>query len=192
MTGETDRYYVERCLDGHREDFRHFVLRYQKPLLAGLRCRQARRDEAEDVAQEAFVRAFSGLAKLRKPDSFFSWLLGIAYRVLLERTDHDQRERAALAQMAAEAPAAQAREEAWSGDAALEAAVASLAAPFREVVLLRYYGGCSCSEVAERLGVPIGTVTKRLSRAYEEMRHTLAVRDQEQEHPCPASSTGKT
>ena len=191
MTGETDRYYVERCLDGHREDFRHLVLRYQKPLLAGIRCRQARRDEAEDAAQEAFVRAFTGLATLKKPDSFFSWLLGIAYRVLLERADRERRERVALAQVAAEAPAA-ARAEPWSGDAALEAALAALPEPFREVVLLRYYGGCSCSEVAERLGLPIGTVTKRLSRAYEEMRHTLAVRDQEQEHPCPARSTGKT
>ena len=192
MTGETDRYYVERCLDGHRDDFRHLVLRYQKPLLAGIRCRQARRDEAEDAAQEAFVRAFAGLATLRKPDSFFSWLLGIAYRVLLERADRERRERAALAQMAAEAPGVQAGTESWSGDAALEAALAALPDPFREVVLLRYYGGCSCSEVAERLGIPIGTVTKRLSRAYEEMRQTLAVPDQKQEHPCPASSTGTT
>jgi RNA polymerase sigma-70 factor (ECF subfamily) len=190
MTGETDRYYVERCLDGHREDFRHLVLRYEKPLMAGIRCRQARRDEAEDAAQEAFVRAFTGLATLKKPDSFFSWLLGIAYRVLLERADRERRERVALAQVAAEAPGALARAEPWSGDAALEAALAALPEPFREVVLLRYYGGCSCSEVAARLGLPIGTVTKRLSRAYEEMRHTLAVR--EQEHLCPARSTGKT
>ena len=192
MTGETDRYYVERCLDGHREDFRHLVLRYQKPLLAGIRCRQVRADEAEDAAQEAFVRAFAGLATLKKPDSFFSWLLGIAYRILLERADRERRERVALARAAAEAPGAQARAEPWSGDAALEAALAALPEPLHEVVLLRYYGGCSCSEVAERLGIPIGTVTKRLSRAYDEMRHTLAVREQEQEHPCPARTTGRT
>ena len=74
----------------------------------------------------------------------------------------------ALAQVAAEAPGA-ARAEPWSGDAALEAALAALPEPFREVVLLRYYGSCSCSEVAARLGLPIGTVTKRLSRAYEEI-----------------------
>jgi len=71
MTGETDRYYIERCLDGHRDDFRHLVRRHQKPLLAGIRCRQVRSDVAEDTAQEAFVRAFANLAKLKKPDSFF-------------------------------------------------------------------------------------------------------------------------
>ncbi len=192
MTGETDRYFVERCLDGHREDFRHLVQRYQKPLMAGIRCRQVRPDVAEDAVQEAFVRAFAGLATLKKPDSFFSWLLGIAYRVLLERADRDRRERAGLARMASEAAAAEATAGPWSGDAALEAALAALAEPLREVVLLRYYGDCSCSEAAARLGIPLGTVTKRLSRAYEEMRRTLAVRESEREHPCPATSTAKT
>lgn len=192
MMGETDRQYVERCLDGHPEDFRHLVRRYQKPLLAGIRCRQVRPDVVEDVAQEAFVRAFAGLATLKKPDAFFSWLLGIAYRVLLELADRERRERAGLARLTAEAAAAGGTAEPWSGDAALEAALAALTDPFREVILLRYYGDCSCSEVAARLGIPLGTVTKRLSRAYEEMRHTLAIRESEQEHPCPATSIAKT
>jgi len=183
MNGESDRYYVERCLDGHRDDFRHLVLRYQRPLLAGIRCRRVPLDAAEDAAQEAFVRAFTGLATLKKPDSFFSWLLGIAYRVLLERASRERRERDGLTRMAAEAPSADAGNAPWSGDAALEAALAALPDPHREVVLLRYYGGCSCSEVADRLGIPIGTVTKRLSRAYEEMRHSLAARDPREERP---------
>jgi RNA polymerase sigma-70 factor (ECF subfamily) len=173
MSGQSDRYYVERCLDGHPDDFRHLVLRYQKPLLAGIRCRQARSDAAEDAAQEAFVRAFVGLAALRKPDSFFSWLLGIAYRVLLEREHDQRRERAGLARMAVETRSAAAAAAPWSGDAALEAALGALPDQYREVILLRFYGGCSCREVADRLSIPLGTVTKRLSRAYDELRHSL-------------------
>jgi len=192
MTGESDRYYVERCLDGHRDDFRHLVRRYEKPLLAGIRCRQVRPEAAEDAAQEALLRAFSGLASLKKPESFFSWLLGIAYHVLQERADRERRERAGLARMAAETRTADAAAEPWSGDAALEAALAALPDGYRQVVLLRYYGDCSCAEVAERLGIPIGTVTKRLSRAYEDMRRSLAARDPEQEHPCPATSPETT
>ena len=42
-----------------------------------------------------------------------------------------------------------------------------------QVVLLRYYGGCSCSQVAEKLGMPLGTVTKNLSRAYAMLRKSL-------------------
>jgi RNA polymerase sigma-70 factor (ECF subfamily) len=192
MTGETDRYYIERCLDGHRDEFRHLVLRYQKPLLAGIRCRRAQLDVAEDTAQEAFLRAFANLVALRKPDSFFSWLLGIAYRVLLERADRERRERAGLTRMATEAHAADNGAGPWSGDAALEAALDALTEPCREVVLLRFYGDCSCSEVAERLGIPLGTVTKRLSRAYGELRHSLTVRHPQQEAPCPAMRTEKT
>jgi RNA polymerase sigma-70 factor, ECF subfamily len=182
MTGETDRYYVERCLDGHRDDFRHLVARYQMPLLAGIRCRQVRPGLAEDAAQEAFVRAFARLATLKKPDSFFSWLLGIAYRVLLEHADRERRERIGLARMAAEERAGGAATEPWSGDAALEAALAALSEPYREVILLRFYGDCSCHEVAEQLGIPLGTVTKRLSRAYEELRQSLTAREPRQEH----------
>jgi RNA polymerase sigma-70 factor (ECF subfamily) len=192
MTGQTDRDYVERCLDGHRDDFRHLVRRYEKPLLAGIRCRHVRPDAAEAAAQEALLRAFANLASLRKPDSFFSWLLGIAYHVLQERADRERRERAGLARMAAEPRTADAAAEPWSGDAALEAALAALPDQYREVVLLRYYGDCSCAEVAERLGIPIGTVTKRLSRAYEAMRRSLAARDPEQEHPCLATSPETT
>jgi RNA polymerase sigma-70 factor, ECF subfamily len=189
MTGETDRCHIERCLDGHPEDFRHLVLRYQKPLLAGIRFRQARLDVAEDVAQEAFVRAFANLAALRKPDSFFAWLLGIAYRVLQERADRERRERTGLARVAADARAAGTAAEPWSGDAALEFALAELPDPYRDVILLRFYGDCSCSEVAARLGIPLGTVTKRLSRAYEELRKSLAAREPPQEGPCPAMRT---
>jgi len=55
-----------------------------------------RPDAAEDAAQEALLRAFANLAALRKLDSFSSWVLGMAYRVLKERADNEQRERAGL------------------------------------------------------------------------------------------------
>ncbi|MHC4708615.1 MAG: RNA polymerase sigma factor [Planctomycetota bacterium] len=42
-----------------------------------------------------------------------------------------------------------------------------------QVVLLRYYGNCSCSQVAQQLGMPLGTVTKTLSRAYAMLRESL-------------------
>ena len=60
-----------------------------------------------------------------------------------------------------------------SQDYALEAAVAGLPEAYRTVVLLRYYGGLSCSGIAEQLGMPLGTVTKTLSRAYTLLRETL-------------------
>ena len=81
----TDKEYVERCRDGHPEDFGLLVDRYQKPLFSYLASRVGDGGQAEEAAQESFVRAFLSLKKLRKPESFYSWLLGIAGRVAKEQ-----------------------------------------------------------------------------------------------------------
>jgi RNA polymerase sigma-70 factor (ECF subfamily) len=166
--GTSDEYYIERCLDGHPDDFRYLVRRYQAVLLAHLSGQLGNRDEAEEAAQESLVRAYFGLEKLKERDSFFSWLLGIANRVAKEQ-QRSERRRHQMAEMLSEkVPGPE-----LSQDYGLERAVAALPDSYREVVLLRYYGGCSCSEVAEQLGKPLGTVTKMLSRAYAALRESL-------------------
>ncbi len=80
----SDEQCVRSCLDGHPEAFRHLVERYQTPLLRHLRLRLGNVGEATEAAQEAFVRAYFALGDLRKPEAFFSWLLGIADRVAKE------------------------------------------------------------------------------------------------------------
>ena len=165
---ETDKYYIERCLDGHPDDFRYLVRRYQAVLLAHLAGQLGNRDSAEEAAQETLVRAYFGLEKLRKRESFFPWLLGIASRVAKEQQRGEQRRR-----QIGDVLSEQASEPERSQDYALERAIAALPESHRQVVLLRYYGGCSCSQVAEQLGMPLGTVTKTLSRAYAMLRESL-------------------
>jgi len=173
---ETDQYYVERCLDGHPDDFRYLVRRYQTALLASLAGKLGSRDKAEEAAQETFVRAYFNVSKLKKPDSFFCWLLGIADRVAKEhqRRDLIRRQREIVRAIADETPAPE-----LSQDYALESAIAELSEPFRQIVLLRYYGQSSCKEIAEQLDVPLGTVTKTLSRAYTMLRESLQQPDSE-------------
>jgi RNA polymerase sigma-70 factor (ECF subfamily) len=55
----------------------------------------------------------------------------------------------------------------------LEKAIADLSDSYREIVLLRFYADQSCSQIAEQLNMPIGTITKRLSRAYAKLRQLL-------------------
>jgi RNA polymerase sigma-70 factor, ECF subfamily len=165
----TDKEYVQRCCDGHPEDFRILVYRYQEPLFSFLTSRLGDRSRAEDAAQESFVRAFQKLKKLRKPESFFSWLLGIAGRVAQEqfrsmkRSRHDREITETLLPQFAED----------NVEYPLEEAIASLPETYRQVILLRYYEGLSCKDVAERLDMPLGTVTKTLSRAYDLLRQEL-------------------
>ena len=170
MMEVTDKHYIERCLNGHPDDFRHLVRRYQAPLLAHLAGQLGNRDKAEEAAQESLVRAYFNLNKLKKPKSYFSWLLGIANRVAKEQHRREQRQRQ---QEIARALSQQAPGPELSADLTLERAITELPDSYKQVILLRYYGGCSCSQVAEKLDMPLGTVTKTLSRAYTALRKSL-------------------
>jgi len=170
---ETDSQFIERCLDGHPDDFRHLVGRYQRPVLAHLSGRLRPQAQVEEAAQEAFVRAYFNLRKLRAPDSFFSWLLGIANHVAHEMIRQERAERRRSEERRADQHVAPAPPASRSPEDALEQAVAGLAPPLREVILLRFYADCSCRQIAQRLALPVGTVTKRLSRAYAEIRKRL-------------------
>ena len=169
----TDKECVERCRDGHPEDFSWLVDRYQRPLFSWLASRIKDSRQAKEAAQESFVRAFTSLRKLRKPESFYSWLLGIANRVAKEQyrsLEHSRREREAAETIAADCVGP-------DKDYPLEEAIAVLPESHRQMILLRYYEGLSCQETATRLGVPLGTVTKTLSRAYALLRQELAARE---------------
>jgi RNA polymerase sigma-70 factor (ECF subfamily) len=169
----TDGQCVQRSRDESPEDFRLLVQRYQRPLFAYISGRLGNQLEAEEIAQESFVRAFLSLKKLRQPDSFYAWLLGIAGRVLkeyfraLKRRDREQ----------AAAESLMTDEQGATEEYPVEAAIAALPETYRRVILLRYYEGLSCQEVATRLEIPLGTVTKTLSRAYSMLRQGLRARE---------------
>jgi len=165
----TDKQHVEQCRNGHPDDYRFLVDRYQGPVFAYLASRLGDRALAEDAAQESFVRAFFALPKLKKPESFYAFLLGIAGRVAHEMCRAASRDarRNETAELVTADPADD-REE-----YRLEEAIAALPESHRQVILLRFYEQLSCQEVADRLGLPVGTVTKTLSRAYAQLRQTL-------------------
>lgn len=167
---ETDRYYIGRCLDGHPDDYRHLVRRYQAVLLAHLTGKLASKDRAEEAAQETLVRVYFNLDKLRKPESFFSWLLAIADRVAKEhqRKDQIRRQREAIRSFSQDVP-----DPELSQDYALESAIGVLPDDYKKVILLRYYGNHSCNQIAQQLDIPLGTITKTLSRAYAMLRQSL-------------------
>ncbi len=167
---DSDKYYVERCLDGHPDDFRFLVRRYQKALLAYLAGRLYSLEMAEEAAQESLVRAYFKMEKLKNPEAFFSWLLGIGERVAKEMTRRRQIEQK---REFIEAYATQTARAELSPDYGLEAAISALPDTYRDIVLLRYYGGQSCTDIAEQSGMPLGTVTKQLSRAYAMLRENL-------------------
>jgi RNA polymerase sigma-70 factor (ECF subfamily) len=165
----SDQEYIARCLDSHPEAFRHLVTRYQGPLLSFLTGKLGNTERAEEATQETFVRAYFSLGKLRKCESFFSWLLGIGSRVVKEEQREEIKRRSIPQDISQDSPPSE-----LSLDCNLEKAIAELDAPYRHIILLRYYGGRRCEEVAQQLNMPLGTVTKYLSRAYVMLRDSLA------------------
>jgi RNA polymerase sigma-70 factor (ECF subfamily) len=165
---ENDGFYVQRCLDGHPDEYRHLVRRYQGPLMAHLTGLLGNRDIAEEAAQDVMVRCYFGLSGLKKQESFFAWMLGVANHVVKEQLRSRQRQEE-LAQGLAEKPVQTNPGSDWP----LAKAIAKLDDSHRQLILLRYYGGHTCKEVAQMLNIPIGTVTKSLSRAYALLRETL-------------------
>lgn len=165
----SDRDHIQRCLGGDHDEYRFLVARYEGAVFAFATTRVADRALAREVAEEAFVRAFFALSKLKKPESFHSWLLGITGRVALEFARRRMRAEANAATL--ESAGADDPEDAHAGR--LDEAIAALPEAQRQVILLRYFDRLSCREIAGKLGLPIGSVTKTLSRAYEALRAHL-------------------
>lgn len=171
----SDAQCVRSCLDGRPETFRFLVERHQAHLMRCLCQRLGDMGKAEEVAQETFVRAYFALPKLNRPEAFFSWLYGIADRVVKEIRRATKRDRTVnwgdriRTTESAGLPEPDVEQ-------VLEEAVANLPDAYREVVVLRFYTGRSCVEIARDLGIALGTVTKRLSRAYSLLREHLGPR----------------
>lgn len=169
--GDSDEEIIRACLDGRPDMFGRLVRRYEPSVVAFLLARLNDGNEATEAAQETFVRAFFALARLRRPDVFASWLLGIAEHVAKE-SKRRRRRTSVLEGIALRCIEARAEPEPPS-DRHLSGAVANLPAVLGEVVRLRFYDGKSCTEIARLKDVPLGTVTSRLSRAYSLLREAL-------------------
>lgn len=145
------------------------VRRYRAPLIAHIHGRTRKRDEAEDIAQEAMCRAWQYLPRLRDPGRFVGWLFRIADNAVLTSA-----RRPPGASLGDEPSGRPHNEPSMNSSVEVHAAVNELSHEHRVVVSLRHYSGMSTEEVAEVLGVPRGTVRSRLSRAYAELRGRLA------------------
>jgi len=155
---------ITECLGGNAAAYRSLVERHAGDVRAFLRSRASDGGRADDAATEAFTRAWLRLPSLRRPASFGAWVKGIGLRILLE---HAPARGASPDEARPDGPLA------CPSDPALADAMAQLPEPMREVLHLRFFAGLSCGEIARREEVPIGTVTKRLSRAYAALRDIL-------------------
>src|SRR5579884_344577 len=130
-------------------------------------------DDAEDVVQEAILRAFLSLSSLRDRTKFEAWLCGIALNVAKQRRRRAATE-ARLLDGSLEGSGSAPEEERELLDA-VRRAVELLPPAQRDAVLLHYVDGLTCEEVAALLGSTAGAIRVRLHRARTRLRDELAL-----------------
>jgi len=134
--------------------------------------------DAQDAAQDAFVKAYLSLGTFRAQAAFSTWLHRIAVNAAVDMTRRRGKRAALAPDLATPAadPLADGAERVEIQQR-IHRAIAALPVEQRAVVVLRDVQGCSYEEIAEVVKVPIGTVLSRLSRARETLRvmlHDLA------------------
>jgi RNA polymerase sigma-70 factor (ECF subfamily) len=166
-SAEEDLTAVEQVLGGDMEAFEGIVRRWQGPLInmAWRYCRD--RSRAEEMAQEAFIRAWRGLSQWRRESSFSTWLFALAanvYRSELKRFPTETLPMGSAHEPSG--PASQQRElEMRRQQEALRRAVLALPLRYREPVILYYFHEMDLAAAAATMRLPEGTMKARLSRA---------------------------
>jgi RNA polymerase sigma-70 factor (ECF subfamily) len=171
---EADADLARRAAGGDLEAFRALVVRYQGPLLAVVTNLLPVAADREDVAQEAFLSAWTHLATFDPArGTFFTWLAAIARnRARNERKRRRPSPRAELPDRADPAPAG-ADLDRSEDRRRLDAALATLPEEQRATFVLAEIHGLPLAAVAAIEGVPVGTVKSRAARAREKLRAAL-------------------
>ena len=174
-----DRELGQAIVAGDRDAFRLLVERESGPIVRACARILGDPDAAEDVAQECFVTAYRSIGSWRGEGSLHGWLLRIAINRAL-RAVKGRRRVVPLEDESGEPLVVAGGPEPLSDvvtaerDRLVRLAVASLPEPYRETIVLRYFGELSIAEIASQTGRPIGTVKTHLGRGLLRLRPALA------------------
>ena len=166
--------WVRRGAAGDRDALRAIVLAHQDPIYRLLLRLGGDRELARDLAQDTFVKAFSALGGFRAGAALRPWLLKIANNLFLDHVRRRHPESLdALSQAGGEAGAEDPAIVALGEGVALAEALARLPLTWRQALVLRHDDDLSYEEIAEILGVPLGTAKTWLYRGRERLKVLL-------------------
>jgi RNA polymerase sigma-70 factor (ECF subfamily) len=171
---------------GDRDAFAELVRRYQSPLLNFFPRMGARTDEAEDLVQETFLRVFRYRERYRPSGKFTNFLYVLARHAWADMARKGAREPKTNSETLEALPAPRATDGPDSrpqvahpggADSRLDVqqALDALSEKLRVVLVLRVYQGLKQDEIAETLGIPVGTVKSRMHLAFRRMKELLDV-----------------
>lgn len=190
----TDEELVDAFQRGETAAFDELVSRWQRRILGAIYRIIGREEEARDICQEAFLKAYRALGSFKREARFSSWMYQIALNLCRDRMRR-RRGRTFVGIDGNEAIvelvpglSADAREIAEARDLSrlVAAAIESLPADQREVIVLKEYEGMTFTEIAETLQVPVSTIKTRLYRGLVVLRGELERQGVRGGAPVPA------
>jgi len=165
-----DKWLVQRVLSGDKAAGEQFVVEHYEAIFRFLRNLTGSKEDAEDLTQQTFLRAWEALSSFRGDSSLSTWLHSIAYREYTHWL-RSRREFVPLDEIV-DMPDEQANQNLEA--VLLRWAIYRLDPEHREVFVLHYVQGFSVSEIAKIVGVPAGTVKSRLFFARQKLRELLS------------------
>jgi RNA polymerase sigma-70 factor (ECF subfamily) len=167
---------VQGCLGGDTNAFETLVLRYQGPIFNAVLRMVRDRDEASDLTQNAFVKAYQQLSSFDARFKFFSWLYRIAINETLNYIKKRGREEPLEGEWASRDRDPERALVDSDVSRHVQDALMRLSADYRAVLVLRHFHECSYEDVAVILGVPEKTVKSRLFSARRQLKELLEAR----------------
>jgi RNA polymerase sigma-70 factor (ECF subfamily) len=186
-----DQDLIDACRAGETEAFGVLIRRYQDRLFPTVVRLTGCAEDAHDLLQDTFLRAFAKLGCFHGESSFYTWIYRIAVNLALSgrRRRRPTARLGDLHQGAAADPALDPREsdptlpaEQAERDRIIQNALNELAADHRAVVVMKEFDGLRYEEIGAILNVPVGTVRSRLHRARCELRERLRCLVDEEVH----------
>ncbi len=182
---DSDSYLIAAALAGNQASYTKLVDRYQGRLTSAIRTKVACSGIADDIVQDAFVRAFNNLHSFRSDSGFYTWL----YRIALNSRRYYMKNRHRISSLDETYETCQPAGRSSCVDAvegplaclertedchAVNLAMQRLDTHHREILRLREFEGFDYRRIAEALHLTMGTVRSRISRARMQLRKELA------------------
>ena len=192
--GRTDEELVEACLAGEESAFDVLLGRWEKRIRGAIYRLVGSDEEARDLCQEAFLKAYKSLRSFKQEARFSSWLYQIALNLCRDRMRRrrgktmvslDELEEGGAAMTVAGPTALDLLQERDTRRLVVQA-IEALPDEQREVIILKEYQGLTFLEIAQVLDVPISTVKTRLYRGLDQLRSRLEREGVRGTAPLPA------
>lgn len=177
VNAQADTALVRDTLAGNQRAFDSLVRKYERPIF-NLALRMLRdRDDAMDVVQTVFVKAYEKLDSFDDRHEFFSWIYRIAVNESINLSKRLRRQDEYESGVtAALAPTQEARQSLLALGEELDRAIEMLKIDYRMVIVLKHFHDFSYEEMADVLGIPPKTVKSRLFTARQQLKEILSAR----------------